>query len=75
VTGGRERGGAGRRSWLQRTHHHRAEPSDAAPETAAPDGVAGAGSGDPAAPDTQTSLDQVLRHADEARRAERHPDE
>ena len=64
-----------RRGWLQRTHHRRAEPSDAASEAPAPGGDAGAGSGEPAAPDTQTSLDQVLRHADEARRAEREPDE
>jgi hypothetical protein len=63
------------RGWLQRTHHRKAEPSDAAPEAPAPSGVAGAGTGEPAAPDTQTSLDQVLCNADEARRAERAPDE
>jgi len=62
-----------RKGWLQRTHHRRAEPSDAAPEAPAPG--AGAGAGEPAAPDTPTSLDQVLRNADEARRAERDPDD
>jgi hypothetical protein len=66
-----------RRGWLQRTHHGKAEPSDAAPETPAPSGGAGTGTGtgEPPAPDTQTSLDQVLRNADEARRAERDPDD
>ena len=63
-----------RRGWLQRTHHRRAEPPDAAPEAPESSGVAGAGTGEPADPDTQTSLDQVLRNADEARRAERAPD-
>ena len=61
--------------WLHRTHHDSAEPSDAAPETPPPGGAADAGTGEPAGPDTQTSLDQVLRSADEARRAERDPDE
>jgi hypothetical protein len=75
MTGARERGGSRRRGWLQRTLHHSAEPSDAAPETPAPDGVAGAGTAEPPAPDTQASLDQVLRQADEARKAERKPDE
>ncbi len=64
-----------RRGWLHRTHHHGAEPSDAAPETPPSGGAAGARTGEPAGADTQTSLDQVLRHADEARRAEREPDE
>ena len=63
-----------RRGWLQRTHHRRAEPPDAAPEAPEPSGDAGAGTGEPADPDTPTSLDQVLRNADEARRAERAPD-
>lgn len=62
-----------RKGWLQRTHHRRAEPPDAAPEASDPS--AGAGTGEPAAPDTQTSLDQVLRRAEEARRAERDPDD
>jgi hypothetical protein len=75
MTGGRERDGIHRRGWLQRTHRHSAEPSDAAPETPPPGGTPGADTGEPAGPDTQTSLDQVLRSADEARRAERDPDE
>ena len=61
--------------WLHRTHHRSAEPPDVAPETPPPGGAADAGTGETAGPDTQTSLDQVLRNADEARRAERHPDE
>ena len=64
-----------RKGWLQRTHHRRAEPPDAAPEAPDPGGDADAGTGEPTAPDTQTSLDQVLRHADEARRAERDQDD
>jgi hypothetical protein len=62
-----------RKGWLQRTHHRRNEPPEAAPE--APDPGADPGTVEPAAPDTQTSLDQVLRHADEARRAERDQDD
>lgn len=62
-----------RRGWLQRTHHRKAEPSDAGSETPAPSG--GTGAGERPAPDTPTSLDQVLRNADGARRAERDPDD
>jgi hypothetical protein len=79
VASGRGRGGIRRRSWLHRTEDHVPEPSAAGPEVAGADSDAGepvgaGGSGEPGAQDTQASLDQVLRKADVARRAEREPE-
>ncbi len=75
MTGGRKRGGTRRRGWRRRGDHHTGEQSVLASEPAGP-GVAatgGAGSAEPAGPDAQASLDQVLRRAADARRPEPEP--
>ena len=83
MTGGRERGGIRRGVWLHRADRHQSEQSAPAPDVTGASGAAGAdrdagesvggGGGEPAAPETQASLDQVLRKADVARKAERDP--
>jgi hypothetical protein len=58
--------------------HHTDQPepeSESEPEqAAAPGGIAATGDGAHPAPDTQASLDQVLRDADVARRADHGPE-
>ncbi len=74
-----------RRGWLHRASHHPPEhPVEASDEAAAEDGAGeqgpggiakgggvrgGDGSGEPTGPDTQASLDEVLRQAAERRDA------
>ena len=88
MTGQRGQGGIHRRGWLHGRHHHPAAQPTGAADAAGPGPGPGDndnndhddGGGDHARDasvesDPQTSLDQVLRRAAEARDAERDPDE
>ena len=74
MTAGREQPGTRRQGWLHRRHHASSAPpveTGSAPDHEhSADDPEGADGGRPSAPDPPASLDQVLRHADEARKAE-----
>ncbi len=78
MASGRGRGGSRRRGWLHRAEDRESERSAAGPDVAGADRVTGeggaGGGGEPGAQETPASLDQVLRKADVARRAERDPE-